>query len=103
MTANYSEETQEKILNPEIELLLANYSPHMSCVPGLPFKIELNNVNNLIDELLITTDTGEILTWNQETGKVKTKGKMTSLNSTNTLYWTPVFERKENGTILCII
>lgn len=100
LTANYSEEIEEKILNPEVELLLANYSPLMSSVPGLPFKIELNNVNNLIDELLITTDTGEILTWNQETGEVKTKEKMASIYDTNTLYWTPDFERKENDTIV---
>lgn len=100
LTANYREEIEEKILNSEIELLLANYSPLMSSVPGLPFKIELNNVNNLIDEILITTDTGEILTWNQETGEVQTKGKMTSLNDTNTLYWTSNFERKENDTTL---
>lgn len=100
LTENYNEEIEEKILNPEIELLLANYSPLMSSVPGLPFKVELNNANNLIDELLITTDTGEILTWNQETGEVKTKEKMTSIYDTNTLYWTPNFERKENDTTL---
>lgn len=98
LTANYSKEIEEKILNPEVELLLANYSPLMSSVPGLPFKIELNNANNLTDEILITTDTGEILTWNQENGEVQTKGKMTYLNDTNTLYWAPNFERKENDT-----
>ncbi len=100
LTANYSEEIEEKILNPEVELLLANYNPLMSSVPGLPFKIELNNVKNSIDEILITTDNGEILTWNQETGKVQSKGKKTSLNDTNILYWTPNFEKKENDTTL---
>lgn len=98
LTANYSKEIEEKILNPEVELLLANYSPLMSSVPGLPFKIELNNANNLIDEILITTDTGEILTLDQEKGEVQTKGKIISLNDTKTLYWSPNFERKENDT-----
>lgn len=98
LTANYNEETDEKILEPKVKLLLASYNQLMSSVPGLPLKIETNNVNKSIDEILITTDNGEFATWDQETGEVQIKGKNVSLNDTNTLYWTPNFEKTENNT-----
>lgn len=100
LTANYDEEIEEKTLNPDVELLLAKYNLLMSSVPGLPIKIELNNVNNLIDEILITTDNGELLTWNQETEEVQTKGKIISINTTNTLYWSPKMEEKKDNITL---
>lgn len=97
LTTNYNKETEEKILKPRVELLLASYNQLMSSVPGLPLKIETNNVNKSIDEILITTDNGEFLTWNQETGEVQTKGKNVSLNDTSILYWTPNYEKTENN------
>ena len=97
LTTNYNKETEEKILKPKVELLLASYNQLMSSVPGLPLKIETNNVNKSIDEILITTDNGEFLTWNQETGEVQTKGKNVSLNDTSILYWTPNYEKTENN------
>lgn len=99
LTENYNIETEEKILEPKVELLLASFNPTMSSVPGLPFKIELNNANNLEDEILITTDSGKICTWNKETGEVQTKGKSTSITNTCTLYWTPDFEKNDNNSI----
>ena len=98
LTENYNIETEEKILEPKVELLLASFNPTMSSVPGLPFKIELNNANNLEDEILITTDSGKICTWNKETGEVKAKGKSTSITNTCTLYWTPDFEESGNNS-----
>ena len=97
LTTNYNKETEEKILKPRVELLLASYNQLMSSVPGLPLKIETNDVNKSIDEILITTDIGEFLTWNQETGEVQTKGKNVSLNDTSILYWTPNYEKTENN------
>ena len=97
LTTNYNKETEEKILKPKVELLLKSYNQLMSSVPGLPLKIETNNVNKSIDEILITTDNGEFLTWNQETGEVQTKGKNVSLNDTSILYWTPNYEKTENN------
>ena len=99
LTTNYNKETEEKILKPRVELLLASYNQLMSSVPGLPLKIETNNVNKSIDEILITTDNGEFLTWNQETGEVQTKGKNVSLNDTSILYWTPNYEKTENNKV----
>lgn len=98
LTVNYSEETEEKILEPKVELLLSSYNQLMSSVPGLPLKIEKNDVNNSVDEILVTTDNGEFLTWNQETEEVQTRGKNVSLNDTSILYWTPNFENTENNT-----
>ena len=99
LTTNYNKETEEKILKPKVELLLKSYNQLMSSVPGLPLKIETNNVNKSIDEILITTDNGEFLTWNQETGEVQTKGKNVSLNDTSILYWTPNYEKTENNKV----
>lgn len=98
LTTNYNKEIEEKILKPKVELLLKSYNQLMSSVPGLPLKIETNDVNKSIDKILITTDIGEFLTWNQETGEVQTKGKNVSLNDTGILYWTPNYEKTENNT-----
>ncbi len=98
LTTNYNKKAEEKILKPRVELLLASYNQLMSSVPGLPLKIETNDVNKSIDEILITTDIGEFLTWNQETGEVQTKGKNVSLNDIGILYWTPNYEKTENNT-----
>ncbi len=95
LSVNYNEETEEKILEPKVELQLASYNQLMSSVPGLPLKIEENDVNNSVDQILVTTDNGEFLTWKQETGEVQKRGKNVSLNDTSILYWTPNLENTE--------
>lgn len=92
-------ENTGKILSPKIEVLLANYNLLMSSVPGLPLRIELNN-ENLIDEIVISTDIGNISTWNMKSGEVQSKGKSFSINNTDILYWSPDIEEKNENVNL---
>lgn len=97
LTSNYIDENAGEILRPKIEVLLANYNLLMSSVPGLPLRIELNNENDLIDEIVISTDIGNILTWNMKSGEVQSKGKSFSINNTDILYWSPDIEEKNEN------
>ena len=96
LTSNYIDENTGKILSPKIEVLLANYNLLMSSVPGLPLRIELNN-ENLIDEIVISTDIGNISTWNMKSGEVQSKGKSFLINNTDILYWSPDIEEKNEN------
>lgn len=100
LTSNYIDENTGKILRPKIEVLLANYNLLMSSVLGLPLRIELNNENNFIDEIVISTDIGKILTWNMNSGEVQSKGKSFSINNTDILYWSPDIEEKNENVNL---
>lgn len=87
LTANYVSETAPTELQPNVDILLATYSPAMSCVPGLPFTF-----NNLDMSLMtkVSVDKGELLKWDIESGIITHCGQSMICDNGETLYWSPL-------------
>jgi len=93
LSVNYKEDAISTVLTPKVEVLLANYSPLISSVPGLPFSFNFNDSDSgslKPDSIKVTIDYGELLTWNTETGIVNFEGKSISIQTGATLYWSPL-------------
>lgn len=93
LTPNYLDETVQTKLKPNIRVLMANFSPLTSSVPGYPFKFvftqqDSKNVDNY--EMRITTNNGELLDWNRETGDITNYGKDHKVDPNKTLFWSPL-------------
>ena len=87
LTANFLSEASPTVLQPNVEVLLPEYTPLTSSVPGLPFTFGTGEYGYGIS---ITVDNGELLGWNQETGSITHYGKSAACNSGETLYWSPI-------------
>ena len=86
LTANFMSDTTSIILQPDVEVLLATYSPLMSSVPGLPFTFDVENGDYAIK---VTVNNGQLCKWNQQTGVVTNYGNEIICSKGETLYWTP--------------
>lgn len=97
LTKNYLEETKATVITPNVEILLASYSPAMSSVPGLPLKFDLESDKNSktkVDKIVITIDNGDLLDWDSMTGIVTNNGKIYECDAGQTLYWSPLTKDK---------
>lgn len=89
LTANFLSEASPTVLQPNVEVLLPEYTPLTSSVPGLPFTFGTGEYGY---DISITVDNGELLGWNQETGSITHYGKSAACSSGETLYWSPIDE-----------
>jgi hypothetical protein len=95
LSPTYDRDTTPVELTPDAEILLPEYSPFMSSVPGLPFTIgyrEAGENEAAADSININVDNGEILTWDRKGGTVENKGKSYSCKAGETIYWSPLAE-----------
>jgi len=102
LSVNYKEDAISTVLIPKVEVLLANYSPLISSVPGLPFSFDFNDSDSgslKPDSIKVTIDYGELLTWNMETGIVSFEGTSISGQTGDTLYWSPLIPLNGNEEI----
>ncbi|SEW39678.1 hypothetical protein [[Clostridium] fimetarium] len=102
LSVNYKEDAISTVLTPKVEVLLANYSPLISSVPGLPFSFDFNDSDSdslKPDSIKVTIDYGELLTWNMETGIVNFEGTSISRQTGDTLYWSPLIPLNGNEEI----
>ena len=88
LTKDYQTETTTTKLKPNVEVLLASYSPFMSSVPGFPFII--NNTDESIKRL-VQVNNGEFSKWDIESGKVTSLGNYFYLDNNETIYWSPIY------------
>ena len=83
-----------------VEVLLAEYSPVMSSVPGYPFAFDITDGDY---ELQISVDWGFLNSWEPPAGIVTNLGNSITILSDKTLYWLPEatygFEEIPNATI----
>lgn len=99
---NYKDDTIPTELIPNVEVMISNYDPLMSSVPGLPFTFAFNDiVSNSLEaySMKIEIDNGELLSWNSKTGIVTSKGTSTFCKNGDTLYWTPLIPLDGDETI----
>jgi hypothetical protein len=93
LTPAYLSDTLPTALTPNVKIVLPEYSPLLSSVPGIPFTIGLKNPDEmpLSDiQINISTDNGDIETWNQTSGVVKNNGKNFTCKAGDTIYWSPL-------------
>jgi len=89
LTAAYARETVPTRLQPQVETPLAQYSPLMSCVPGLPFTIGLDDATAAYT-LTVRVDRGILCRWDPASGIVTECGKETACAVGETLFWSPL-------------
>ncbi len=91
LNANFLEEAEKLLLTPDIKIPLAKYTPLMSSVPGLPFTVDLAGDDNInIEAINISADYGELNKWNRETGVVSSQGQSATIDTGETIYWSPI-------------
>jgi hypothetical protein len=87
--ADYEQEAERVSLAPDVQVLLAKYSPLMSSVPGLPFTIDMPD-DLPVDTIRVTVDNGALCEWDQATGAVTQKGSAAEITAGGTIYWSPL-------------
>lgn len=89
LSVNYLTETTPTELQPNVEVLLASYTPILNSVPGLPFTIENSNEALMAR---VSVDNGELLMWDIESGMITPCGQSVEIENGVTLYWSPIAE-----------
>ena len=74
------------VLQDDVEVVLAEYSPVMSSVPGYPFTFGVADGDY---ELQISVDWGHFNYWEPPAGVVTNLGNRTTVKNGSTLYWSP--------------
>jgi hypothetical protein len=74
------------VLQPNVDVILAEYAPSMSSFPGYPFTFDIEKGNY---ELQISVDWGFLQSWDPSTGVVNHIGNNTTIQKGTTLYWMP--------------
>lgn len=100
LSANYMNETTASVMEPDVKILLARYSPLMSSVPGLPFTFDITDESIEIDSISVHADSGKLLTWDAQNGDATVNDCGTEYNCSTgeTLYWSPLNE-EENSIV----
>lgn len=94
LSANYINETENIALEPDVKILLAQYTPTMSSVPGLPFTVDIaqnDKDSSYIEAINVYADSGELLRWDRNTGVISHGGQSTVIDSGETIYWSPLY------------
>lgn len=86
LTANFLTDTAPTVLEPDVEILLATYTPAMSSVPGLPFTFDITDDSYAMQ---ISVDKGTLYKWDIQSGVVSECGNTTVCAKGETLYWSP--------------
>jgi hypothetical protein len=106
LSANYINETSATVMEPNVKILLARYSPLMSSVPGLPFTFDLTDKSIEIDGISVRVDSGKLLMWDsqKDDAAVHDCGTECICSIGDTLYWSPLNEEENsivsNATII---
>lgn len=106
LSANYLNETASTVMEPNVKILLARYSPLMSSVPGLPFTFNITDKSIEIDSITVSVNSGNLLLWDaqEDDGAVQDCGAEYICNIGETLYWSPLDETENsivsNATII---
>ncbi|MBH5320346.1 hypothetical protein I6N90_21370 [Paenibacillus sp. GSMTC-2017] len=74
------------VVKPNIDFPLGQYSVLMSSVPGFPITIACKYA----DQIKIKTTEGQIIKWNTTDTKVRVQGKEATVQSGETIYWSPL-------------
>lgn len=90
LTADFVSDANSVVLQPHVEVLLGEYSPMMSSIPGLPFRF--NTEDDC--EMEVSVDKGVLCRWDITSGIVTQCGKKAPCAKGNILYWSPL---PENG------
>lgn len=99
--ANNMEGADKQVLTPETKILLAEYTPAMSNVAGLPFIVDITGDDkdgHYIEVINVYVDSGKLNRWNRETGVVSSGGQSTTIDIGETIYWSPDFN-EDNANI----
>ncbi len=97
LSANYMNETTATVMEPNVKILLARYSPLMSSVPGLPFTFDITDKNNKVDCISVRVDYGKLLMWDaKKDASVYDCGTEYTCNIGDTLYWSPLNEAENS-------
>jgi hypothetical protein len=96
LSVNYLSETAPVILQPDVEVGLASYSPFMNSVPGLPFTFGMANGADHALAIRVSVDGGELLKWDIESGVITQCGRSVECMNGETLYWSPIDESRES-------
>ena len=81
------------VLSPGVEIIMSEYSPLQSSVPGFPLIVDCkqSNGNNVPADMIdVNASAGRLVTWNQTSGKVTDKGSVISCAPGSIIYWSPV-------------
>lgn len=92
LTADYLTTSEKSLLTPNVKVLLAQYTPIMSSVPGLPFTIDLHSGigNTGIEAIIVSAENGHLNKWDKETGIVSSEGQTATIDIGETIYWSPL-------------
>jgi len=89
------------VLRPDVDIVLAEYTPLMSSVPGYPFQFDIENGDF---ELQVSVDWGVFVSWEPSGGAIRTLGNNTTIQRGTTIYWCPDptagLDEKPNATII---
>ena len=89
LNADFEEDAEQLVLTPYVEVLLGEYSPLMSSVPGLPFTVGLPDGSSAC-VIRVSVGGGALYEWDQATGIVTQKGNTAEIAMGGTIYWSPV-------------
>ena len=84
LTPDYETAATPTVLQPQVEVPLASYSPLQSNVPGLPFTF------GGAESLTVSTDQGTLCRWDRVSGVIDPCGSSTVVQPGETLYWSPL-------------
>lgn len=93
LTPDYASKATPTILAPGVEILMPEYSPLQSSVPGFPLIVDCKQSNGHsvpADTIDLNASAGQLVTWNAASGKVTDKGSMASCSPGSIIYWSPV-------------
>jgi hypothetical protein len=87
-------------MEPNVKVLLAQYSPLMSSVPGLPFTFDITDESMDIGGLVVRVDCGKLIRWDPQidNSSVTDCKKECTCNAGETLYWSPLSE-EDNSVV----
>lgn len=93
LSPDYVSKATPTVLSPGVEIIMPEYSPLQSSVPGFPLIVDCKQSNgNSVpaDTIDVNAGAGRLVTWNQTSGKVTHKGSMISCSPGSIIYWSPV-------------
>lgn len=97
LTTNGSSKNEKTVLTPDVKVLLAQYDPGMSSVPGLPFTVDITEEDKeeSIETINVSTDRGAFYRWNRSTGVVTPCGQQITIDKGETIYWSPISNKED--------
>lgn len=85
----YNTDWEETVLTDNVSLLLNEYTPLISSVPGFPFRFDMAS-DGENSRILVETDAGELITWNPPDYTVRSHDGSFECVPGDTVYWSPL-------------